>query len=97
VTGWWAGENASNKKAKENKKTSQQKAFERGRMLWFLAAGVGMIGYLLASGIVQIQFGSTDDLEEEEVDEDEEEEDGDEDEDEEDLSPLTGLVDNDDE
>jgi sorting and assembly machinery component 37 len=42
---------------KAKAKTSKDKAFERARWAWFATAGFGMIAYLFASGIVQIDFG----------------------------------------
>jgi sorting and assembly machinery component 37 len=37
-------------------KTSKDKSFERARWAWFATAGTLMLGYLFASGIVQIEF-----------------------------------------
>ncbi|ADV23740.1 Hypothetical Protein CGB_H0470W [Cryptococcus gattii WM276] len=38
-------------------KTDKQKAFERGRWLWFAGAAVSMVTYLLVSGVVAFEFG----------------------------------------
>lgn len=37
-------------------KSASEKRFEMGRWAWFATAGVGMITYLFASGIVSIDF-----------------------------------------
>ncbi|KAE8539169.1 hypothetical protein D1P53_004259 [Cryptococcus gattii VGV] len=38
-------------------KTDKQKAFERGRWLWFAGAAVSMVTYLFVSGVVAFEFG----------------------------------------
>lgn len=38
-------------------KTDKQKAFERGRRLWFAGAAVSMVTYLFVSGVVAFEFG----------------------------------------
>ncbi|WWC62209.1 uncharacterized protein I303_104804 [Kwoniella dejecticola CBS 10117] len=48
---------------KKEKKSDQEKRFERGRWLWFTGATVAMIGYLITSGMIKIEFGSGDDEE----------------------------------
>ncbi|KAK8864682.1 hypothetical protein IAR55_001934 [Kwoniella newhampshirensis] len=75
VKSWWSSQ-PTDKKVKETK-TTKEKQFERGRWLWFAGATVAMISYLLASGMVQVEFGGNDgewEAEEEDEDEDEEEE-----------------------
>lgn len=67
-------------KPKSKAKTPSEKKFERGRWAWFAAAGVGMVTYLFASGIVEIDWGGQGDEEEgewreaSELEDDEEEE-----------------------
>ncbi|OCF31951.1 hypothetical protein I316_06334 [Kwoniella heveanensis BCC8398] len=62
---------------KKDGKSAKEKQFERGRWLWFAGATVAMIGYLLASGMVQIEIGGgsdgSDDEGEDEHEENEEE------------------------
>ncbi|WVW84263.1 hypothetical protein I302_106293 [Kwoniella bestiolae CBS 10118] len=51
---------------KENKEKSvQEKRFQRGRWLWFAGATVAMVGYLVGSGMVSIEFVSGDEDEDE--------------------------------
>ncbi|OWZ35092.1 hypothetical protein LQV05_005965 [Cryptococcus neoformans] len=38
-------------------KTDKQKAFERGRWLWFAGAAVSMVAYLFVSGVIALEFG----------------------------------------
>lgn len=57
----------------KRKKSDAEKRFERGRWAWFATAGIAMVGYLLASGVVRIEFGG-DEVEEEEEEEFEEDE-----------------------
>ena len=82
---WWdlwpgSASGSSDPKAKSAKttKTSKDKSFERARWAWFATAGLGMIAYLFASGIVQIDFAGGEeewkDASEFEDDEEEEEE-----------------------
>ncbi|WWC69888.1 uncharacterized protein I206_103831 [Kwoniella pini CBS 10737] len=65
-----SSEERNQKGEKKEKKSDQEKRFERGRWLWFTGATVAMIGYLLTSGMISIEFGSGKD--DEEVYEDEE-------------------------
>ncbi|WVQ99734.1 hypothetical protein IAU59_006876 [Kwoniella sp. CBS 9459] len=74
-----SGNGVNGKEAKKDGKSAKEKQFERGRWLWFAGATVAMIGYLLASGMVQIEIGgggSGDDEEEDEDEDEEEEEEG---------------------
>lgn len=45
-------------------KTDKQKAFERGRWLWFAGAAVSMVTYLFVSGVVAFEFGDEEEDEE---------------------------------
>lgn len=81
-TSWWDMFTSSPKSESKSKtttpKTSKDKSFERARWAWFATAGFGMIAYLFASGIVQIEFsekeeGEWKDASEFEDDEEEEE------------------------
>lgn len=90
---------------KKKSKDPREKAFERGRWMWFIGAAGAMVAYLFMSGLIQIEFGSDDD---DEADEDEDEEgewievvEGEEQDEgeageEDDRSPLEGLVADDD-
>lgn len=112
ISSWWTGGSASPENGKSTKKKAKdprERAFERGRWMWFLGAAGAMVTYLLMSGLVTIQLGADEDVYDEEENEDEEEDaegefievvDGEDDEDEgEDAgrSPLDGLVEDDDE
>lgn len=59
---WWdtLTFQSSAAKPKTKPKTSSEKKFERGRWAWFAAAGLGMVTYLFASGIVEIDWGGQD-------------------------------------
>jgi sorting and assembly machinery component 37 len=77
-TSWWDMFTSSPKSKANSTKTSKDKSFERARWAWFATAGFGMIAYLFASGIVQIEFsekeeGEWKDASEFEDDEEEEE------------------------
>jgi sorting and assembly machinery component 37 len=79
-TSWWDMFTSSPKSKSKTTttKTSKDKSFERARWAWFATAGFGMIVYLFASGIVQIEFsekeeGEWKDASEFEDDEEEEE------------------------
>jgi sorting and assembly machinery component 37 len=77
-TSWWDMFTSSPKSKANTTKTSKDKSFERARWAWFATAGFGMIAYLFASGIVQIEFsekeeGEWKDASEFEDDEEEEE------------------------
>lgn len=68
----WGGEGRT--------KSAAEKRFERGRWAWFVGAGIAMVGYLLASGVVRVEFGneqapSDDEDEDEEEDGDADQED----------------------
>ncbi|WWD17008.1 hypothetical protein CI109_101444 [Kwoniella shandongensis] len=78
IQSWWQPESSPkpNGEKKKEGKTPKEKQFERGRWLWFAGATVAMISYVLASGMVQIDFsGEDDDWIDAEDDEDEDEED----------------------
>jgi len=77
-TSRWDMFSSSPKSKTTTPKTSKDKSFERARWAWFATAGFGMIAYLFASGIVQIDFsgeeeGDWKDASEFEDDEEEEE------------------------
>jgi sorting and assembly machinery component 37 len=84
---WWdlwpgsssvSGAGSSKPKNTKTTKTSKDKSFERARWAWFATAGFGLIGYMFAAGIIQIDFGGGEeewrDASEFEEDEEEEEE-----------------------
>lgn len=52
----------------EKKKSDTEKRFERGRWAWFAGAGVAMVGYLLVSGVVRLEFGDGEESEDGEED-----------------------------
>ncbi|WWC89005.1 uncharacterized protein L201_003922 [Kwoniella dendrophila CBS 6074] len=58
------GQSSNGEKEKKGK-SAEEKKFERGRWLWFTGATVAMIGYVLTSGLVSIEFGSESKEEEE--------------------------------
>jgi hypothetical protein len=50
------------KASEEGKKISKEElALKRGRWLWYAGAATAMIGYLLGSGIISIEFGGAED------------------------------------
>nr|ODN96631.1 hypothetical protein L204_03339 [Cryptococcus depauperatus CBS 7855] len=71
---WFPMPNSVVQPAKEVK-TSKQRKMERGRWLWFTAAGLSMVTYLFASGIISINLGeeNQDETEWIEVDDEKEE------------------------
>jgi sorting and assembly machinery component 37 len=58
----WSSGSTSKPKATKPK-TSKEKSFERARWAWFATAGVGMITYLFASGILAIELGGSEEEE----------------------------------
>jgi sorting and assembly machinery component 37 len=62
-TSWWDMFTSSPKSKSKatNPKTAKDKSFERARWAWFATAGFGMLVYLFASGIVQIEFSEKED------------------------------------
>ncbi|WVF71137.1 hypothetical protein IAT40_005934 [Kwoniella sp. CBS 6097] len=69
--------NGNGKDTKKDGKSAKEKQFERGRWLWFAGATVAMIGYLLASGMVQIEIGGGNGSDDDDDDEDDEDDDDD--------------------
>ena len=67
MTGWTG--TTEKDKPKDVAKSKKEIEFARGRLLWFAGAAVGMVTYLLASGMVQVQLGPSADDEEEEGEE----------------------------
>lgn len=72
----WLGGPASEAKrdADAQRQAEKDKKFRYGRYAWFAGAGIAFITYILASGIVQIDFGDEEewvDVEEEDDDEEE--------------------------
>lgn len=52
-------------KSKSKGKSTSEKKFERARWAWFATAGLGMITYLFASGILVLDYpGATEEVEE---------------------------------
>lgn len=66
---WSASAGSDGPGLEKRKKSETEKRFERGRWIWFASAAVAMVGYLLASGVVKVEFGD----EEEEVEVEDEE------------------------
>lgn len=60
----WLGGPAEEAKIVDSKEKEKERAFRYGRYAWFAGAGLALITYVLASGIVQIDLSGDEDEEE---------------------------------